>query len=107
MTKDSVTVNVDAIMYYKVSNATSAISNVDDYSQSTRLLAATTLRFDWRFGEPCLFIFKMYRSPSRNVLGTHNLGDILSERDKIAAMMQSTLDEATDPWGVKVERVEV
>ena len=50
LTKDSVTVNVDAIMYYKVSNATSAISNVDDYSQSTRLLAATTLRFDLRFG---------------------------------------------------------
>jgi erythrocyte band 7 integral membrane protein len=44
LTKDSVTVNVDAIMYYKVSNAICAISNVDDYSQSTRLLAATTLR---------------------------------------------------------------
>ena len=73
-------------MYYKVSNATCAISNVDDYSQSTRLLAATTLR---------------------NVLGTKNLGDILSERESIASMMQSTLDEATDPWGVKVERVEV
>ena len=44
LTKDSVTVHVDAIMYYKVSNAICAISNVDDYSQSTRLLAATTLR---------------------------------------------------------------
>ena len=43
----------------------------------------------------------------RNVLGTKNLGDILSERESIANMMQSTLDEATDPWGVKVERVEV
>lgn len=86
LTKDSVTVSVDAIMYYKVSNAISAISNVDDYGQSTRLLAATTLR---------------------NVLGTKNLGDILSERESIASMMQSTLDEATDPWGVKVERVEV
>ena len=80
------TVHVDAIMYYKVYNAISAISNVDDYGQSTRLLAATTLR---------------------NVLGTKNLGDILSERESIANMMQSTLDEATDPWGVKVERVEV
>ena len=57
LTKDSVTVNVDAIMYYKVSNATSAISNVDDYSQSTRLLAATTLRFDKRFGESRLPFF--------------------------------------------------
>jgi len=45
LTKDSVTVHVDAIMYYKVYNAISAISNVDDYGQSTRLLAATTLRF--------------------------------------------------------------
>ena len=80
------TVHVDAIMYYKVYNAISAISNVDDYSQSTRLLAATTLR---------------------NVLGTKNLGDILSDREQIANMMQSTLDEATDPWGVKVEGVEV
>ena len=44
LTKDSVTVHVDAIMYYKVSNAICAISNVDDYGQSTRLLAATTLR---------------------------------------------------------------
>ena len=72
--------------YYKVYNSISAISNVDDYSQSARLLAATTLR---------------------NVLGTKNLGDILSDREQIAAVMQSTLDEATDPWGVKVERVEV
>ena len=46
LTKDSVTVHVDAIMYYKVSNAICAISNVDDYGQSTRLLAATTLRYN-------------------------------------------------------------
>jgi len=86
LTKDSVTVHVDAIMYYKVNNATSCIANVDDYSQSTQLLAATTLR---------------------NVLGTKSLGDILSERESIAQDMQITLDEATEPWGVKVERVEV
>ena len=42
-----------------------------------------------------------------NVLGTKNLGDILSDREQIANMMQSTLDEATDPWGVKVEGVEL
>ena len=80
------TVFVNAIMYYKVRDPTSAVANVDDYSGSARLLAATTLR---------------------NVLGTKNLGDILSERESIASAMQSTLDEATDPWGVKVERVEV
>jgi hypothetical protein len=55
-------------------------------SHSTRLLAATTLR---------------------NVLGTKNLAEILSEREKISENMQNSLDEATDPWGVKVERVEI
>merc|ERR1711997_928110 len=67
-------------------DATCAVTNVDDYSGSARLLAATTLR---------------------NVLGTKNLGDILSERESIAHEMKSTLDEATEPWGVQVERVEV
>ena len=80
------TVFVNAIMYYKVKDATLAVSNVDDYSGSSRLLAATTLR---------------------NILGTRNLGDILSERESIATEMKQTLDEATDPWGVQVERVEV
>merc|ERR1719154_16554 len=86
LTKDSVTVFVNAIMYYKVKDPTSAVANVDDYSGSARLLAATTLR---------------------NVLGTKNLGDILSERESIANEMQSLLHEATEPWGVTVERVEV
>lgn len=109
------TVAVDAVVYYRISNATIAISNVEDYGHSTRLLAATTLR---------------------NVLGTKNLSEILSERETISHTMQvilsrsqilyffflqfdiynmefiflrfqSTLDEATDPWGVKVERVEM
>ena len=86
LTKDSVTVFVNAIMYYKVQDATSAIANVDDYRESARLLAATTLR---------------------NVLGTKTLGDILSDRDAIATEMQELLIEATEPWGVKIERVEV
>ena len=58
---------VNAIMYYKVANATHAVANVDDYSGSSRLLAATTLR---------------------NVLGTLNLGEILSQRESIAKEMQ-------------------
>ena len=61
------TVFVNAIMYYKVANAIHAVANVDDYSGSARLLAATTLR---------------------NVLGTMNLGDILSQREWIAREMQ-------------------
>merc|ERR1711970_523800 len=82
----SVTVFVNAIMYYKVRDPTSAVTNVDDYIGSARLLAATTLR---------------------NVLGTKNLGDILSERESIATEMQELLHEATEPWGVTIERVEV
>ena len=73
-------------MSKKVANAIRAVANVDDYSGSARLLAATTLR---------------------NVLGTKNLGDILSERESIANEMQDLLLEATEPWGVTVERVEV
>merc|ERR1711923_346396 len=71
LTKDSVTVFVNAIMYYKVANATHAVSNVDDYSGSARLLAATTLR---------------------NVLGTLTLGEILSQRESIAKDMRVSLE---------------
>ncbi|XP_069994010.1 band 7 protein AGAP004871 isoform X1 [Penaeus vannamei] len=86
LSKDSVTVSVDAVVYYRVSNPMAAVCNISDFSHSTRLLAATTLR---------------------NVLGTKNLAEILSERESISHNMQSSLDEATDPWGVKVERVEI
>jgi len=81
-----VTVAVDAVVYFRIYNATMSITNVENSNRSTRLLAQTTLR---------------------NVLGTKNLSEILMERDTISHTMQSTLDEATDPWGVKVERVEV
>ncbi len=80
------TVTVDAVVYYRISNATIAVCNVENFSVSTRLLAATTLR---------------------NILGTKNLSDILSDRESISHTMQSSLDEATNPWGVKVERVEM
>jgi len=86
LSRDSVTVTVDAVVYYRVSNPTMATNNVEDYSHSTHLLGATTLR---------------------NVLGTKCLAEILSEREQIAHWMETTLDEATDPWGVKVERVEI
>ncbi|CAD5114794.1 DgyrCDS3835 [Dimorphilus gyrociliatus] len=86
LSKDSVTVAVDAVVYYRVQNATISVTNVEDAARSTRLLSATTLR---------------------NVLGTKNLSEILSERENISNTMQANLDEATDPWGVKVERVEI
>ncbi|XP_042207904.1 band 7 protein AGAP004871-like isoform X10 [Homarus americanus] len=86
LSRDSVTVSVDAVVYYKIFSPVQSVVTVTDYSHSTRLLAATTLR---------------------NVLGTRNLAEILSERESISATMQSSLDDATDPWGVKVERVEI
>lgn len=86
LTRDSVTVAVDAVVYYRVQNPIIAVSNVENFSASTRLLAATTLR---------------------NVLGMKNLSEILSDRENISHSMQSSLDEATDPWGVQVERVEI
>jgi len=86
LTRDSVTVSVDAVVYYQVSNPLAAICNNDDYNRSTRLLASTTLR---------------------NVLGTKNLSEILSEREVIGATMHHSLEIATDPWGVHVDRVEI
>ena len=86
LTKDSVTVSVDAVVYYKISSPMFAVCNVNDYAQSTKLLASTTLR---------------------TMLGTKNLSEILSDRETIATDILSILDRATDPWGVLVERVEV
>uniref|UniRef100_A0A8D0BUM0 Stomatin n=1 Tax=Salvator merianae TaxID=96440 RepID=A0A8D0BUM0_SALMN len=86
LTKDSVTVNVDGVVYYRVQNATLAVANITNADSATRLLAQTTLR---------------------NVLGTKNLAQILSDREEIAHSMQATLDDATDDWGIKVERVEI
>ncbi|XP_015603720.1 band 7 protein AGAP004871 isoform X1 [Cephus cinctus] len=86
LTKDSVTVSVDAVVYYRIKEPLNAVVKIANYSHSTRLLAASTLR---------------------TVLGTRSLAEILSERETISHTMQASLDEATDPWGVKVERVEI
>ncbi|XP_038064260.1 mechanosensory protein 2-like [Patiria miniata] len=86
LSKDSVTVTVDAVVYFRVSNPTMAVLNVENYKRSTELLAATTLR---------------------NVLGTKTLAEVLSHREEISATLKALLDVATDPWGVKVERVEI
>ena len=69
LTKDSVTVSVDAVVYYRVSNATVSVANVEDAHSSTRLLAQTTLR---------------------NILGTKDLYEILSNRESISGSMQAT-----------------
>ncbi|KAL5291758.1 STOM family protein [Megaselia abdita] len=86
LTKDSVTVSVDAVVYYRVSNPIISIANIENAHHSTKLLAQTTLR---------------------NTMGTLHLHEILSERVTISGTMQTQLDEATDSWGIKVERVEI
>ncbi|CAB3400903.1 unnamed protein product [Caenorhabditis bovis] len=86
LSRDSVTVSVEAVIYFRVSNPVISVTNVNDAQFSTRLLAQTTLR---------------------NVLGTKTLSEMLSERDAIASITEKVLDEGTDPWGVKVERVEI
>lgn len=86
LTKDSVTISVDGVVYFRVNDPVASVANVTDADYSTRLLAQTTLR---------------------NVLGTKNLSEVLSDREGISQSMQMTLDEATDSWGIKVERVEI
>uniref|UniRef100_A0A914BUB4 Band 7 domain-containing protein n=1 Tax=Acrobeloides nanus TaxID=290746 RepID=A0A914BUB4_9BILA len=86
LSRDSVTVSVEAVIYFRVSNPVISVTNVNDAQFSTKLLAQTTLR---------------------NVLGTKTLSEILQERDNIASVTEKVLDEGTDPWGVKVQRVEL
>lgn len=86
LSRDSVTIQVDAVVYFRIYNPILSVTNVEDVHQATRLLAQTTLR---------------------NVLGTKTMADILSDREETSHIMQSHLDSATDPWGVKVERVEI
>ena len=81
LTRDSVTINVDAVVYYKVASPMNATCNVVDYARSTKLLASTTLR---------------------TTLGTHTLTEILSEREIIAETILQHMDVATDPWGIRV-----
>lgn len=86
LTRDSVTVAVDAVVYYRVFNPTVSIANVENAQESTHLLAQTSLR---------------------NVLGTRLLSELLGDRGAVSNMMRECLDEATDNWGIKVERVEI
>jgi erythrocyte band 7 integral membrane protein len=86
LTRDSVTVAVDAVVYYRVFNPTISISNVENAQESTHLLAQTSLR---------------------NVLGTRLLSELLSDRGAVSKSMRECLDDATDNWGIKVERVEI
>ncbi|XP_045198643.2 band 7 protein AGAP004871-like [Mercenaria mercenaria] len=86
LTKDQLTVMVDAVIYLRIIDPVLSITRVENVNASSKMLGATTLR---------------------NTLGTYNMTDILSKRDEINSQMKVLLDEATDPWGVDVERVEI
>lgn len=86
ITKDNVTVNVDAITFFRVVDAEKAMIQVERYIAATSMLAQTTLR---------------------SVIGQFELDEILAEREKINKTIQDIIDRQTDPWGVKVVSVEV
>ncbi len=86
ITRDNVTVVVDAVVYFNVFDPVLAVVKVADYTKSTSLLAQTILR---------------------SVLGQHELDDMLAKRAELGQVLQKLLDEATDPWGIKVSAVEI
>ncbi len=86
ITRDNVTTNVNAVVYYRVVDPNKAIVNIEDYRFATAQLAQTTLR---------------------SVTGQAELDELLSEREKLNQLIQKILDEATDPWGIKVTAVEI
>jgi regulator of protease activity HflC (stomatin/prohibitin superfamily) len=86
ISRDNVSVKVNAVIYFRVLDAERAIIQVEDYYEATSQLAQTTLR---------------------SVLGQHELDDMLAERDKLNRDIQQLLDEQTDAWGIKVANVEI
>ena len=86
ITKDNVSVKVNAVVYFRVFNPLNAIIQVENYIYATSQLSQTTLR---------------------SILGQVELDDLLSERDKLNKELQTVLDQHTDPWGIKVSLVEI
>jgi regulator of protease activity HflC (stomatin/prohibitin superfamily) len=86
ITRDNVSIKVNAVVYFRVMDANSAVIEVENYLYATSQLAQTTLR---------------------SVCGQFELDEILSEREKINLTLQEILDRSTDPWGIKVSLVEV
>ncbi len=86
VTKDNVTVRVNAVVYYRVVDPTKAVTEVYDYKYATAQIAQTTLR---------------------SIIGQAELDEVLSEREKLNVKLQQIIDEATNPWGIKVTAVEI
>ena len=86
ITKDNVSIKINAVIYYKIFDAGKAICEVQDYYYAVSQLAQTTMR---------------------NIVGSVTLDELLSEREKISDGICHVIDKATDPWGIKVENVEL
>ena len=86
ITKDNVTIRINAVIYYKVFDASKAIIAVENFRYAVSQLAQTTMR---------------------NVVGSVSLDELLTQRDKLSEEICKVIDEATDPWGIKVENVEL
>jgi regulator of protease activity HflC (stomatin/prohibitin superfamily) len=86
ITRDSVTVKVNAVLWYRVENPQKAVLTVEDFRRAVQQLALTTLR---------------------NVIGQHDLDEVLKERDKINTLLRKTVYDTTTPWGVTVELLEM
>src|SRR5215472_13381865 len=86
MTRDNISVKVNAVCYFRVVDANLALSQVQNYQYATSQLAQTTLR---------------------SVVGQFDLDEILSQREKVNSKLQLILDQDTEPWGIKVTKVEV
>ena len=86
ITKDNISARINAVIYYRITNVAKAVLEVEDYYYAVSQLAQTTMR---------------------NVVGETTLDDLLSKRNEIADKIQQIIDKATDPWGVKVESVEL
>jgi len=86
ITKDNISVGVNAVIYYKVADAEKAILKVEDYFHAMSQLAQTTMR---------------------NIVGEVELDELLSERDRISERIRTIVDEASDDWGIKVDNVEL
>ena len=86
ISRDNVSVKVNAVLYFRIVDAERAIIQVEDFMAATNQLAQTTLR---------------------SVLGKHELDEMLAERDKLNSDIQEILDQRTDAWGIKVSNVEI
>ncbi len=86
ITKDNVSVQVNAVIYFRIMDPNKAITEVENFGFATSQMAQTTLR---------------------SVTGQHELDDLLSKREEINGQLQEILDKQTDPWGIKVSNVEI